>query len=104
MLYLVPLFLLVGVVSLFLVVCFPFVLLQGTATIQSNGCRYFANLCVVLFWPCIGGFMVVLFLVVLCLYPVFRNHYHHGIYDPLDTALAFMSVKYSQLLHCVVGT
>ena len=58
------------------------------------------RLCACIFYPLIVVFLIFLFSFLMVMYPVFRNYYHHGIYDELERSILGMSKCY---LGCVKG-
>ena len=58
------------------------------------------RLCALIFYPLVLVFLILLFLVLMVMYPFFRNFYHHGIYDQLERSILGMSKCY---LGCVKG-
>lgn len=55
----------------------------------------------IVFYPVlIGLFSLVLFVVCL-LYPFLRKSYHHGVYDPFDQGLSYISVGYLKVISLI---
>ena len=55
-------------------------------------------------YPVVSGFMMVLLSFMIMAYPFLRKTNHHGMYDPFDIGLSFLAVYYLRfavwLLHC----
>ena len=43
--------------------------------------------CALIFLPFLTVFLMVLFTFLMLMYPIFRNYYHHGIYDHLEKTI-----------------
>ena len=45
------------------------------------------KLCACIFFPFVTVFLILIFTFLMLMYPIFRNYYHHGIYDHLEKTI-----------------
>jgi hypothetical protein len=81
-------------VSLLLALFSPLVLLQPISTLESSNIRCLGYFLMIFFYPLIGALFILVFLVILLLYPFLRNTNHHGTFDPIDAGIAKAAVWY----------
>ena len=43
--------------------------------------------CALIFLPFLTVFLILVFTFLMLMYPIFRNYYHHGIYDHLEKTI-----------------
>ena len=96
----------IGVIAIAMLIgiFIPIALCQPISHIPSKGCRMFASLMFLIFYPLLAGLTMFTLLLMVLLYPFLRNKNHHGAYDPFDNGLAMLAIGYLRfsvwLLYC----
>ena len=82
----------------------PLAICQPISKIQTKGCRIFAMMMFLIFYPVLSGLTILTLTLMVLLYPCLRNKNHHGAYDPFDNGLSYLAVYYMKfavwLLYC----
>ena len=66
----------------------PLILIIPAHEIEKKNHKVLAIISIIIFYPLISGLMGLFLLLIVLLYPCLRSTYHHGIYDPFDSAMA----------------
>jgi hypothetical protein len=98
----VPMVLVVAVVEVLVFLFMPLVVFVGISSTEECECKCLGYLAAVLFYPVIGAFFAIAALVIVLIYPFIRNKYHHGVYDPLDMFLSYMTAFYLSLVNAII--
>ena len=82
----------------------PLAICQPISKIPTKGCRIFAMILFLIFYPVLSGLTMLTLSLMVVLYPCLRNKNHHGAYDPFDNGLSYLAVYYMRfavwLLYC----
>lgn len=66
----------------------PLILIIPANEIKKKYQQVLAIISIIILYPLISGLFAFFLLLIVLLYPCLRSTYHHGIYDPFDSALA----------------
>ena len=72
----------------------PLIVLGLICQIPNFGLR----ILVLVFFPVLTALLIGFLVIMAAFYPIFRNYYHHGIYDGVENYVSFCALHYLKVV------